>query len=115
MKKLINILVFILLIGSFSDLSSQTYTRIGENNTQYTADQSTNHIFFMVKDGTYDPITINVPGTGPSLKTPLPTLIMVGEQEMIFLQLGISKFLLLVKHLHQFQVTSIVLPILGFQ
>ena len=60
MKKLINILVFILLIGSFSDLSSQTYTRIGENNTQYTADQSTNHIFTMVKDGTYDPITINV-------------------------------------------------------
>jgi gliding motility-associated-like protein len=60
LKKLINILVFILLIGSFSDLSSQTYTRIGENNTQYTADQSTNHIFTMVKDGTYDPITINV-------------------------------------------------------
>ena len=60
MKKLINILVLILLIGSFSDLSSQSYVRLGENNTQFTADQSTNHVFTMVKNGSYDPITINV-------------------------------------------------------
>ena len=62
MKKIINILTLILFVGSFTSLTAQTFAISGQNNTEYTTDQTTNHIFTMSLDGDqkYVPITINV-------------------------------------------------------
>ena len=62
MKKIINILTLILFVGSFTSLTAQTFFKTGQNDTDYTTDQTTNHIFTMSQDGDqkYVPITINV-------------------------------------------------------
>ena len=61
MKKIINILILILFVGSFTSLTGQTYVKTSENILQYTADQTTNHIFTMSKtEGNYDPIIVTV-------------------------------------------------------
>ena len=61
MKKIINILILIFFVGSFTSLTGQTYVKTSENILQYTADQTTNHIFTMSKTGgNYNPIIVTV-------------------------------------------------------